>query len=84
MSAATARGGGLLRSASGVRDLPAGGALEGGGQQFIHKTGHRFAPMPGLMVEGAHHMARDAGHVVPWSGHGGGGTDRLMRGFILI
>jgi hypothetical protein len=52
-----------------MRQLPTGGALEGGGQQFIKKLGHWLAPCLGFMMERTHQIPRDAGHVVPWSGH---------------
>ena len=55
-----------------MRDLPAGGALEGAGQQFVHETGHRLTPGPGLMVESAHHTASDAGRVMSRPRHLGG------------
>ena len=47
-------------------------ALEGSGKEFVHEPGHGLAPVTSFMVEGTDHVPRDAGHVVPGSGHGEG------------
>ena len=63
----------LLHRRGGLRlylgQLPSCGALKGGSKQFIHEPRHRLSPVTGFMVQGADHALRDAGHVVPGSGH---------------
>lgn len=69
----------LLKHGRRVRDLPTWRAGEGDGQQFVHELGHRLAPVFGFMVESAHHVPRDAGHVVTGTRHMNDGLkpDRL-------
>lgn len=60
---------GLLYHGRRVRSLPTDGAFEGVGQQFVHEPGHGLAPVPSFMVERAHNVPRDAGHVVTGAWH---------------